>query len=51
MNAIDFEEWRFVSAIGSRRVNAPNLYEDLLKLLPPADAAGILAPIFRAAEG
>ncbi len=36
----------YLSAIGSRRVNAPNLYEDLLKLLP-ADLARRVEPIVR----
>jgi tetratricopeptide (TPR) repeat protein len=36
----------YLSAIGSRRVNAPNLYEDLLKLLP-ADSARRVEPVVR----
>ena len=35
----------YLSAIGSRRVNAPNLYEDLLRLLPVEVAQRIEAVI------
>ena len=31
----------YLSAIGSRRVNAPNLYEDLLKLFGPLAAQSL----------
>ncbi len=39
----------YLSAIGSRRVNAPNLYEDLLKLLP-AESVRRVEPIVRDAK-
>ena len=35
----------YLSAIGSRRVNAPNLYEDLLKLMPAETARRIEAVV------
>src|SRR5271166_2599027 len=36
----------YLSALGSRRVNAPNLYEDLIRLLP-AEVARRVEPIVR----
>jgi tetratricopeptide (TPR) repeat protein len=45
LGPIDVDGIIYLSAIGSRRVNAPNLYEDLLKLLPERTARPVEAVV------
>jgi tetratricopeptide (TPR) repeat protein len=46
LGPLDVDGIVYLSAIGSRRVNAPNLYEDLLRLLPE-DAARRIGAVVR----
>src|SRR4029077_9794844 len=45
LGPLDVDGIVYLSAIGSRRVNAPNLYEDLLRLLPEEAARRVGAVV------
>ena len=45
LGPLDVDGIIYLSAIGSRRVNAPNLYEDLLRLLPEEAARRVEAVV------